>query len=39
LRPEEFLETMYKLPREHFRIRRERQLTQRGVQLVSPVEI
>jgi len=38
LRPEEFLETMYKLPREHFRIRRERQLTEQGMKLVSPLE-
>jgi radical SAM family uncharacterized protein/radical SAM-linked protein len=38
LRPEEFLETMYKLSREHFRIRRERQMAEQGVRLVSPVE-
>jgi radical SAM-linked protein len=37
LRPEEFLETMYKLPREHFRIRRERQMTEHGAKLISPL--
>jgi hypothetical protein len=36
LRPEEFLETMYKLPREHFRIRRERQMVQNGSEFASP---
>jgi len=38
LRPEEFLETLYKLPREHFRIRRERQMAEVGARFVSPNE-
>jgi radical SAM family uncharacterized protein/radical SAM-linked protein len=37
LRPEEFLETLYKLPREHFRIRRERQMAEVKNCFVSPV--
>lgn len=38
LRPEEFLEALYKLPREHFRIRRERQLMESKNGLVNLLE-
>lgn len=39
LRPAEVLEELYHLPRERFRMRREKQMAQQGTKLVSPVEI